>query len=166
MEENKKIFIRGCKGREKEVVDILVGLGANVPKYEYGVSDDYLYFINHNNEIGVALISSEVGAIIMDNYKEIELSPMPWKEGDILAHDLNSGSCCGGAYAVFKKFTEDDTFESYVFVNDDDVSLGISCLTDAYHLANEAEKEDFRRRYSFMKSYLEAAIAALNKDTE
>lgn len=43
MEEKKKVFIRGRKGREKEVVDILTGLGANAPKYEYGNSDDYLY---------------------------------------------------------------------------------------------------------------------------
>lgn len=163
MEEKKKVFIRGRKGREQEIIDILTGLGANVPKFEFGKGDDYLYFIHHNNEIGVALINSEVGAIIMDNYKEIELRPQKsWEDGDILAFNFY----CGMVYAVFKKYTENDTFESYILVNDDDVRLGISCPTGAYHLANEVEKEDFRRRYSFMMSHLKAAIAVLNKDAE
>lgn len=164
MEEKKKVFIRGCKGREEEVIDILTGLGANAPKYEYGNSDDYLYFINHNNEIGVAVINSEVGTIIMDNYKEIELPPMPWKDGDILAFDFTD---CRGVYAVFKKYTgKGDTFESYILVNDDDMRLGVSCPTGAYRLANEAEKKDFRRRYNFMMSHLEAASDILRKDME
>lgn len=141
MEENKKVFIRGRKGREKEVVDILTGLGANAPKYELADSDDYLYFINHNNEIGVALINSEVGAIIMDNYKEIELPPRPWEDGDILAFDFGSGSDCSGVYAVFKKYTENDTFESYILIDDDDMRLGILCPTRACRLANEVEKK-------------------------
>ena len=163
MEEKKKVFIRGRKGREQEVIDILTELGANAPKYELADSDDYLYFINHNNEIGVALIGSEVGAIIMDNYKEVELRPQKsWEDGDILALNFY----CGMVYAVFKKYTENDTFESYILVNDDDVRLGISCPTGAYHLANEVEKEDFRRRYSFVMSHLKAAIAVLNKDTK
>ena len=164
MEEKKKVYIRGHKGREQDVVDILVGLGANAPKHEFGDSDDYLYFINHNNEIGVALINSEVGAIIMDNYKEIELRPQKsWEDGDILAFDFDSGSYCSGVYAVFKNYTGNDTFESYILVNDDDVRLGISCPTGAYRLANEVEKEDFRRRYSFVMSDLKAAIAVLEK---
>ena len=166
MEENKKVFIRGRKGREQEVIDILAGLGANAPKHELADSDGYLYFINHYNEIGVALINSEVGAIIMDNYKEIELPQRPWKDGDILAFDIGDGVHCSGVYAVFKKYTENDTFESYILVNGDDVRLGISCPTGAYHLANEVEKEDFRRRCSFVMSDLKAAIAVLNKDTE
>lgn len=160
MEEKKKVYVRGRKGREKEVIDILIGLGANAPKYEFGDGDGLIYFINHRNEIGIALIDSEVGAIIMDNYKEIELPPMPsWEDGDLLAFDFNSESC----YAVFKKYTGNDTFESYILVSDDDMRLGISCPTGAYRLANEVEKEDFRRRYSFMMSHLEAANAVLNK---
>lgn len=43
MEEKKKVFIRGRKGREQEVIDILTELGANAPKYELGKGDDYLY---------------------------------------------------------------------------------------------------------------------------
>ena len=165
MEEKKKVFVRGRKGREKEVVDILTGLGANAPKYEFAKRDGYIYFISHNNEIGVALVDSEVGAIIMDNYKEVELSPMPsWEDGDILAFNHDGGFYRSGVYAVFKKYTENDIFESYILVNDDDMRLGISCPTGAYHLANEVEKEDFRRRYSFMMSHLKAATAVLNKD--
>ena len=166
MEEKKKVFIRGLKGRGNEVIDILTKLGAINTVSRYNDNGDYIYFINHRNEISCALIDSEVGAIIMDNYKEIELPQRPWEDGDILAFDFDSGSYCSGVYAVFKKYTEDDTFESYILVNDDDVRLGISCPTGAYRLANEVEKEDFRRRYSFMKSHLEAAITVLNKDTQ
>ncbi|MFW5563442.1 MAG: hypothetical protein ACOCNX_00945 [Prevotella sp.] len=166
MEENKKVFIRGRKGREQEVIDILTELGANAPKYELADSNDYIYFINHGNEISAKLIDSEVGRIVMDNYKEIELPQRPWKDGDILAFDFDSGSYCSGVYAVFKNYTGNDTFESYILVNDDDVRLGISCPTGAYRLANEVEKEDFRRRYSFVMSDLKAASAVLNKDAE
>ena len=108
MEENKKVYVRGHKGREKDVVDILVGLGANAPKFEFGNGDDCLYFINHNNEIGVALIDSEVGAIIMDNYKEIELPRRLWKDGDVLVNNNYPGY-----YAVFKKYRNDHTFETF-----------------------------------------------------
>lgn len=153
MEEKKKVFIRGRKGREKEVVDILTGLGANAPKCEYGDSDDYLYFINHNNEIGVALIGSEVGAIVMDNYKEIELPPMPsWEDGDILAsNQIRSALCLNqrrSAYAVFKKYTGNTTFDSYIFIQGEEMYFGLTFPTAEFHLANEKEKEDFSRTYN------------------
>lgn len=98
---------------------------------------------------------------------EIELPPRPWKDGDILAFDITDGSYCRGVYAVFKKYTgKGGTFESYILVYDDDMRLGVSCPTGAYHLANDVEKEDFKSRYNFMMSLLKAADTVLNKDAE
>ena len=136
MEEKKKVFIRGREGREQEVIDILAGLGANAPKYEYGDGNDYIYFINHNNEIGVALINSEVGAIIMDNYKEIKLPGQEWKDGDVLICDKWPGQC-----AVFKKYREDGVFETYLTVDDGGISFNATAPVEIYHLASGKELE-------------------------
>ncbi len=160
MEENKKVFIRGRKGRGDEIKDILTGLGAE--DIGEGCDDDEcVYYISHDNQIVGSFIDTELAQVIMDNYKEIEL-PRKWKDGDILIFDFTD-SC---TYAVFKKYAEDDTFESYILVNDDDVRLGISCPTGAYRLANEEEKEDFRRRYNYLLFHLKAAIDILRKDME
>ena len=150
MEENKKVFIRGRKGREKEVVDILTGLGANAPKYEYGNGDDYLYFINHNNEIGVALINSEVGAIIMDNYKEVELRPQKaWEDGDILID--NSNPKC---YAVFKKYNDSGIFEAYFVLAEKTAGFDTLLQTEFYHLASEEEVKNLSPLFCFLMGRL------------
>lgn len=159
MEEKKKVFIRGRKGREQEVIDILTGLGANVPKFEFGKSDDYLYFIHHNNEIGVALINSEVGAIIMDNYKEIELPQHPWEDGDILVYNSNPF-----LYAVFAKYRNDHTFETFFVLCQKEVFFNTVANIEDYHLTNEKEKEGFYRWYDYMKSYLNAANTVLKRN--
>lgn len=158
MEEKKKVFIRGHKGREQEVIDILAGLGANAPKYEFGKSDDFIYFIHHNNEIGVALVDSEVGAIIMDNYKEVELPPsLSWEEGDILTSDKY-----WGCYAVFKSYINDETFAANFLIFDEEMRFGLITLSTAsYRLANEKEKEVFHRQYSRLWSNLKAANTVL-----
>jgi len=158
MEEKKKVFIKGREGREQEVIDILAELGANAPKSELADSDGYLYFINHYNEIGVALINSEVGAIIMDNYKEIELPPsLSWKEGDILTTDKY-----WGCYAVFKSYINDETFAANFLIFDEEMRFGLITLSTAsYRLANEKEKEVFHRQYSRLWSNLKAANTVL-----
>ena len=146
MEEKQKVYVRGRKGREKEVVDILTGLGANAPKYEYGNSDDYLYFINHNNEIGVALIGSEVGAIIMDNYKEIELPQRQWNDGDILI--CNRYPNC---YAVFKKYIDNNTFEAYFILDNKDAHFDATASVEHYRLANTKEIKGLPRLFSIVR---------------
>ena len=159
MEEDKKVFIRGCKGREDEISDILTGLRAT--SYASCDNDQYLYFINHNNGIGAALIDSEVGDIIMDNYKEIELPRRQWKEGDILAFDKYRGS-----YAVFKKYADNNLFESYILLYEEEIRVGLTFPITSYHLANEDEKDDFYRRYNYMMSHMKAANDILRKDME
>lgn len=162
MEEKKKVYVRGRKGREKEVVDILTGLGANAPKYEYGNSDDYLYFINHNNEIGVALIGSEVGAIIMDNYKEVELPPLPWKDGDILV--CNRYPNC---YAVFKKYIDNNTFEAYFIYDNKNVYFDATAFAEAYRLASAKNIEGLPRLFRSLMVYLnESKVNKQNSETE
>ena len=162
MEEKKKVYIRGHKGREQDVVDILVGLGANAPKHEFGDSDDYLYFINHNNEIGVALINSEVGAIIMDNYKEVELRPQKaWKDGDILVYNSNPF-----LYAVFGKYRNEHAFETFFLLCKKEVFFNTVANIENYHLASEKEKEGFYRWYNYMMSHVKSVNDILRKDME
>ena len=81
MEEKKKVWIRCRKGRGSEIKKILKGLGAKV----YGLDcneDDCIYFIDHENGIGVTFSDSETAQIIMDNYREIELPRQDRKDGE------------------------------------------------------------------------------------
>ena len=61
MEEKKKVFIRGRKGRGSEVIDILKGLGATKTMEISGEAKDNIYFINHDNNITCALADCEIG---------------------------------------------------------------------------------------------------------
>ena len=60
--------------------------------------------------ISATLIDSEVGQIIIDNYKEIKLSQQQWKNGDILINNNND-------YALFKKYKDNDYFEAYFLLD-------------------------------------------------
>ena len=108
MEEKKKVFIRGRKGRGSEIKKILKGLGAKV----YGLDcneDDCIYFIDHENGIGVTFTDSELAQVIMDNYREVELPAEQWKDGDILVRaDRNAKE-----FVVFERFDDDDFFYHY-----------------------------------------------------
>ena len=164
MEEKKKVYIVGRKGRGSEIIDTLKGLGATKTMEISGEAKDTIYFIDHNDKITCALIDSEFGAIIMDNYKEIILPQKEWKDGDILAYNGCDELYCSGVYAVFKEYAENDIFDSYIFINNEYMRFGISFHTKDYHLANEVEKEDFSRKYDYMKSYLNAANTVLKRN--
>ena len=62
--------------------------------------------------LGAALLLVFIMAIedysIMDNYKEIELPQRQWHDGDILVCKRYPN-----CYAVFKKYKDNDTFETY-----------------------------------------------------
>ena len=106
MEEKKKVWIRGRKGRGSEIKGILEGLGAKAAEVicEDG---DCIYFINHDNEIDcVPGFSTELAQIIMDNYREVELPAEPWKDGDILVRTDRNGK----EFVVFERFDVDDYF--------------------------------------------------------
>ena len=107
MEEKKKVWIRGRKGRESEIKGILTGLGAGDAAEVICADGDCIYFINHDNEIDcVPGFSTELAQIIMDNYKEIKFPGQEWKDGDILVRADRNGK----EFVVFERFDEDDFF--------------------------------------------------------
>jgi hypothetical protein len=148
MEEKKKVFIRGREGRGDEIKDILAGLGGK----DIGEScddDECIYYISHDNQIVGSFIDSELAQVIMDNYKEIELPPFPWKEGDILVDDSNPKS-----YAVFKEYGKGLAFRAYFFLCDKIVYFDTTASVTHYHLANAEELEILPRLFSFLMGNL------------
>lgn len=142
MEEKKKVFIRGRKGRGKEIVKVLEGLGAKAVE-EICEDGDCIYFINHDNEIDcVPGFSTELAQIIMDNYREVELPAEQWKDGDVLICDKWPGQC-----AVFKKYREDGVFETYLIFDDDGISFNATAPVELYHLASGKEFEDASKMF-------------------
>lgn len=140
MEEKKKVWIRGRKGRGSEIKGILTGLGAKAA----GIiceDGDCIYFINHNNEIDcVPGFSTELAQIIKDNYREVKLPPEQWKDGDVLICDKWPGQC-----AVFKKYREDGVFETYLIIDDDGISFNATAPVELYHLASGKELRSLPR---------------------
>ena len=159
MEEKKKVFVRGLKGRGSEVVDTLIGLGAINTVSRYNDNGDYIYFINHRNEISCALIDSEVGAIIMDNYKEIKLSRQQWKDGDILVC-----SRYPNCYAVFKKYDVNDTFDAYLIFDNKNAYFDATAFAEAYHRASTQELKSAPRIFTFLMGALNEAGLCLPKE--
>ncbi len=162
MEEEKKVFIRGCKGRGSEVIDILKGLRAtnecDTVCYATGEDEDSIYFISHKNKITCVLIGSEVANIIMDNYKEIKLPQRQWKEGDILINEYYP--FC----SVFKSFKSNDTFETYfTLLQDKTVSFDTSSPVGHYHLASAEEMRKIPKLFYVLLNNLDALRKCLPK---
>lgn len=143
MEEKKKVFIRGRKGRGSEIKSILTRLGAGDAAEVICEDGDCIYFINHDNEIDcVPGFSTELGQIIMDNYREVELPAEQWKDGDVLICDKWPGQC-----AVFKKYLEDGAFETYLIIDDGGISFNATAPVEIYHLASGKEFEDAAKMF-------------------
>lgn len=157
MEEKQKVYIRGCKGRGSEVIDILAGLGAT-ETIDGCNNDDLIYFINHHNKITCALIESEVGAIIMDNYREIELPQRQWEDGDILIC-----SRYPNCYAVFKKYIDNNTFDAYFIYDNKNAYFDATAFSKAYRLASAKDIEGLPRLFSYLMAYLNASGLCLPK---
>lgn len=156
MEEKKKIFIRGCKGRGDEVKKILTELGATpVTDIEYD-NDYFVYFINHKNEISFAMVDSEVGALVMDNYKEIELPSQQWKDGNILINN-NRPNC----YAVFKKYFVNGTFDAYFTLENKTAYFDATESVEFYHLANAEEMRKAPMLFYILLNNLDAGRRCL-----
>lgn len=150
MEEKQRVYIRGNKGRGSEIIAILKELGATATKSRCD-DDDYIYFINHDNKITYALIGSEVALIVMDNYKEIELSWPQWKDGDVLASNFFPD-----CYAVFKKFCGNHSFKAYLLFGENKVYFNATAFVETFHLANEEEKEKVSKEvcYSMLQNLI------------
>ena len=133
MEENKKVFIRSCIGRGSEVINTLKELGATKVIEVSGEAKDTIYFIDHDNHITCALVDSEIGRIIMDTYKEIEIpQQQQWKEGDILVYNSNPF-----LYAVFGKYRNEHTFETFFLFCQKEVFFNTVANIEDYHLTSE-----------------------------
>lgn len=161
MEEKKKVYIRGRKGRGSTVIDILAELGATKTMGINGEAKDTIYFIDHDNNIACALVNSEMGAIIMDNYKEIALPRRRWKDGDALVNNKFSGS-----YAVFKKYNNDGTFEAYFTLDQKTAHFDTAASVEAFHLASTVEIENLPLLFCFLMSRLNEAGLCLPKKVE
>ena len=159
MEEKKKVFIIGCKGRGSEVIDILKGLGAKNKMEISGENKDNIYFINHDNNITCALADSEIGAIVMDNYRDIELPRQKWIEDDILTLDNHKG-----CYAAFKKYNDDGTFEAYFVLDHKTVYFDATVSVESFHLASIEELEDIPRLFFFLMCNLNEVVLCLPKN--
>lgn len=149
MEEKQKVFIRGRKGRGSEIAGILTGLGAK-PAEVSCIDSNRIYFITHDNQISVAFIGSELGQIIMDNYKEVELPQQQWKDRDILISNNFPDD-----YAMFKKYNGDDIFDTYFILANKTVYLDANTYVKSYHLASAEEREKvFKACYAMAFKFL------------
>lgn len=160
MEENKKVYIRGCKDRANEIKDILTRLGTNTAECSCN-NDHFIYFINHDNEISVALVGSEVAKIIMDNYKEIKLPRRQWKDGDIL---ISNGE--PKYYAVFKEYKEFHSFGAYFVLINKTAYFNTSASVGGYHLASEEELENLPPLFCLLMGELNEAGLCLPRKVE
>ena len=158
MKDKQKIYIRGNKGRGDEVKDILTGLGAHVVTDISCNDDRFIYFINHDSEISVALVGSEVARIIMDNYKEIKLPLLPWNDRDVLVNNN-----CPDCYAAFKKYNDDGTFEAYFALYNKTAYFDATASVDSFHPASREELEDIPRLFFFLMCNLNEVSLCLPK---
>ena len=159
MEENKKVYIRSCIGRGSEVIDTLKGLGATKIIEISGEAKDTIYFIDHDNHITCALVDSEIGAIIMDNYREIELPQRRWKDGDILIDNNDPKS-----YAVFKEYNKDHTFGAYFILINKTAYFNTSASVETFHRATTEELKTVPRLFVLLMGALNEAGLCLPKN--
>lgn len=123
------------------MIKALTDLGAENRDSCDGKDPKMLYFLNHSHGITRALLDSEVGRIIMDNYREIRL-PEQWKDGDLLA----GGG--GNLFAVFSHKDKDFSFVAYMQASEDGVQEypnGVICFRKDYRLATDDEIVKFYR---------------------
>lgn len=141
MEERLKVYIKGVQGRGNEVIKALTDLGVENQVFHDAGDPERLFFINHNHAINCARSYSELGRIIMDNYREI-LLPEQWRDGDLL---VGRG---GNLFAVFSHKDKDFSFVAYMQASEDGVqeySNGVICFREDYRLATDDEIVKFYR---------------------
>lgn len=140
MKDEQKVWIRGVEGRGDEVLRMLVNRGATTQlKPKDFERNDYIYFITHAGDIGCMVYESEVGKIIMDNYRELHL-PERWKDGDVLI------SNDGGFFCIFRRYEPDYFFYAYLEVSDNickENPKWLFCFVGCYRLATPAEVDRF-----------------------
>lgn len=144
MTDEQKVYIRGVEGRGgEEVRQALINLGGKVlhdnDYYDYGAPDS-LFFINHDGEIRYAAETSEIGKIIMDNYRELELGQ--WKYGDVLIRKD------GSSFDVFYRYVADFSFSPLLEVTENvcnEYKRNVMVYAGYYRLATPSEVERFHK---------------------
>lgn len=117
-----KVYIKGVQNRGNEVIKALEERGGVDCKLD-GEDSKYLYYINHNGSISLALIDSELGKIIIDNYNEIKLLDK-WKKGDILVNDNNANE-----FYVFNTFVKNSKIFVYFRVTKSLITYKVSGIS-------------------------------------
>ena len=143
MEEKQRVFIRGVEGRGKEVIKMLEDLGGKNYLLD-GNDPEFIFFISHNGEISLMLPGSELGKIIMDNYRQLHL-PDQWKDGDVLSN-VEFDDCFAVCKCKSLCNTSYNAYHCYMYADfgcgeiDAD---GCNILHSAYRLATPSEVDRF-----------------------
>lgn len=139
MEERLKVFIRGVKGRGKEVIETLTNLGAeNVWNY-CGSFPGHIYFIGYDGVLDNAEDDSKLARLVMEYCREIKL-PEQLMDGAVLINDDSH------MYAVFSHIDVESTFIAYMQASEDGAvsyENGVRCNMEDYRLATDEEVERF-----------------------
>lgn len=138
MEDRQRVFVRGVEGRGDEVLKMLEEHGGENYHLD-GADPEYLYYINHEGSISLALLDSEFGKIIMDNYTELSL-PENWKDGDVLVDRHDS------QIMVLYEFVSDkeaDLFNAHIRLNGDMIILHSLEVRKRFRIATDQEIERF-----------------------
>lgn len=139
MKDSQKVYIKGVPDRGEEVIKALTDLGGKTNNLN-GSIKDWIYFIDHDDSINFAHLSSETAKIIMDNYKEVKL-PEKWRDGDILIcrdcklYVVVSYICTNQKFFIACIQADKDNVQEY--------KDGLLCHTEDYCLATDKEVKEF-----------------------
>ena len=151
MKEEWKVYIKGVPNRGNEVIKKLEKQGGINCQLD-GEDSKYLYYITHKGSISLALIDSEFGRIIMDNYKEIKVSDR-WKTGDILVSDKDSNK-----FYIFDRHANDGGIFVYFEIiksSTDNVPLKLNYISHIGHYipCHKANDKELKTFYSLLSAY-------------
>lgn len=147
MKDSQKVYIKGVPDRGEEVIKALTDLGGKTNNLN-GSIKDWIYFIDHDDSINFAHLSSETAKIIMNNYKEVKL-PEKWRDGDILIWrdgDILICRDCKLYVVVSYICTNQKFFIACIQADKDNVQEykdGLLCHTEDYCLATDKEVKEF-----------------------
>lgn len=133
MTETCKEYIKGVRGRGDEVIKTLEDLGAKNCQLD-GDAPECLYFIDHEGLVSLALLDSEFGKIIMDDYRELHL-PEKWKDGDILYNENDD------VFAVVRDIH--GYISTHIAINNGEIEKDFTFPKEDFRLVTPSEVERF-----------------------
>ena len=138
MKDEQRVFIRGVEGRGDEVIKMLEEHGGKNCHVD-GADSECLYFIDHEGLVSLAIIDSEFGKIIMDNYTDLHL-PEKWRDGDVLVDRYDSQVM---ALYEFVSDKDADLFNAYFRIDDNMIFSHSLEVRERFRSATEQEIERF-----------------------